>query len=927
MAGRDSFRTTHELADERYACANSSLQPVAKQQFKIKRKSDTTYKRKKRKCSYSSNQCSDTNSENAGPCIESLGIMQSSTPKGKSSHKFNDSMQSNSYGGIPPEEKRQCQVSLMCHDKNDSMSDFWNDDKLFADLSLNQDSSLKAKCMTMTEETFYGMPLQLKQMLLQSRGINELYEWQKACLCLSSIKERKNLIYSLPTSGGKTLVSEILMMRELLLNKKDVMFVLPFVSIVQEKVQSLAHLAVELDFVIEEYAGNKGRFPPCKRRKKRTLYIATIEKANGLVNSFIEETRIGDIGLVVVDELHMLGEGGRRGATLEMCLTKLLCAASQAQIIGMSATLSNIKELQQFLRAEVYANDFRPVTLHEYVKIGKSVYYVNNNESGLSTHPVRHITDKVNNARKVKDPDNLVLLVTEVIPEHSCLVFCSTKRNCENVAKLLVDFLPKSLCEIRREERKCLLQALFNQANGVCPVLKRTIPFGIAYHHSGLTVDERKLIEYSYSKGVLCVLTCTSTLAAGVNLPAKRVILRAPYIGKHIISRSQYKQMIGRAGRAGIDTSGESILIIKESDKAKVRNLFSGPYDSCKSSLLYQDGKGVRILVLSLLGLKLCFTQTQLISAINDTLLAIQTEDKSFAQECTMNAIKDLVALGLVKGISRKSGDVNIDVTKLGHASYKGCLDVDNTQLIYQNIEMALECLVLVNELHLLYLATPIDLTIPSDLDWMVYQKQVALFNDKEKKVVSTIGISELYLLGKAYGQKLEKVISEDSIRRFYMTLMLYHLVQGASIWNVADLFKVSRGFVQNLLTSATSFVICLIHFTKELSEFWAINILLENIMKRLSCTVNLELAPLMEIPGVKQARARQLFKAGYRSMGDIARSNPDKLVKEIEHLYKKQAREIVSAAKMLLKEKADTLLEEAQDLISYDQQLSTPVV
>ncbi len=74
-----------------------------------------------------------------------------------------------------------------------------------------------------------------------------------------------------------------------------------FVSVFQ--IKSFVAFGLALDFLVEEYAGNKGRFPPIKRRKKKSLFICTIEKAQGLINSLIEHEGIQNVGLTVVDEV------------------------------------------------------------------------------------------------------------------------------------------------------------------------------------------------------------------------------------------------------------------------------------------------------------------------------------------------------------------------------------------------------------------------------------------------------------------------------------------------------------------------------------------------------------------------------------------------------------------------------------------------
>jgi POLQ-like helicase len=107
----------------------------------------------------------------------------------------------------------------------------------------------------------------VKRLLKETRGIDKMYDWQEEIL-RKMMKTERNLIYSVPTSGGKTLVAEIMIFRELLLHQRNVVLILPYISIVQEKMRSLIPFSVKCDFTLEEFAGTKGKIPCVKRRSK-----------------------------------------------------------------------------------------------------------------------------------------------------------------------------------------------------------------------------------------------------------------------------------------------------------------------------------------------------------------------------------------------------------------------------------------------------------------------------------------------------------------------------------------------------------------------------------------------------------------------------------------------------------------------------------
>uniref|UniRef100_A0A915DZU1 Helicase POLQ-like n=1 Tax=Ditylenchus dipsaci TaxID=166011 RepID=A0A915DZU1_9BILA len=726
----------------------------------------------------------------------------------------------------------------------------------------------------------------------KSRKIETLYEWQDECLSDKRLLDGENFILSLPTSAGKTLVAEILMLRETLVLKRNCIMIVPFVAIVQELVLSLSKFEHNFDICVEEYARKKGRIPPIKRRNGQcSIYICTIEKANVLINSLIDPaSRLSsNIGLVIVDELHMLGDGFR-GAHLEMCLTKLLRKINP-QIVGMSATLSNLPELQRFLGdAHVFTTEFRPIELKQLFKVGSSLCSVETEKEEVD----------LGSKRNPEDPDGIFLLLNPILNERSIIIFCSSKEYCQNTCRLITRNIHQKVKEENKERREQIIDELKREGdNRIDPILEKGILAGIAYHHSDLTAEERLHVEAAFKEGVIRVICSTSTLAAGVNLPCRRVIIRTPYVGRARLTKGKYLQMIGRAGRAGLDRRGESIVMLKEAERIWFMEMVKGPMEACNSSL--EDAYLLEAFYLDLIALKVCQSIEDLgDTMLNSTLYGIQKKDDVFFQ---LNAILDRLRekeMITVKNSSQLLPTLKGSATFNANLNPSTALDVNDA--LTKNLDRGI---VFFSCFHLIFIVIPLDvqLNFSARIRWDVFLEQLLALSEGEQALLKSMGITKSDI-GRQVGKDYQPDKKSEKLR-VYIALMLHQLWNEKTLWDVSKMFDVSRGWIQNMLQEIFIHAGAIMRFAEKIPSLWPLKILLPEFLRKLTSCSCQELVSLMAIDYVKQSRAQLLYNQGFKTVQSIAETEPGFLVKALNgHLNHYQAERIINSAQGIIRDR-----------------------
>jgi len=404
-------------------------------------------------------------------------------------------------------------------------------------------------------------------------GIEELYETQVAPL--RSVYSGNSVVVAYPTASGKSLIAYVGALRSVLDGRKA-LYMVPLRALASEKYEDLRKFG-RIGVKVGISTGDFDRKD--ERLGRNDIVIATSEKTDSLIRHKASWMR--EIGAIIVDEVHLMNDMGR-GPTLEITLSKLKKLNPGAQIIALSATISNSREISEWLDAEHFESDWRPVSLRKGVHHGREIHFMDGERRNLGKMGVEGI-------------------VSDALGRGGqALVFVSTRRYTESQAEKLIKTVLKHIEPPDTDEIGLLGE------DKTAERLLKCLKNGVAFHHAGLSSVQRKAVERLFKDRKIGVIVATPTLAAGINLPAKTVIVRDTKrydmsgFGWVSLPVMEVEQMLGRAGRPKYDKEGEGVIVAKsKEDIEKLREIYlEGESEPVRSSLGAEDSLRTHTLAL-----------------------------------------------------------------------------------------------------------------------------------------------------------------------------------------------------------------------------------------------------------------------------------------------------------------------------------------
>ncbi len=695
---------------------------------------------------------------------------------------------------------------------------------------------------------YYDDLTPLQNRYIGDQGIESLYEHQISLIL--HIKNKKNMIVSMPTASGKSLIAYLSILRTLEDNKKAV-YIVPLRALAAEKYNDLKQInnygyrvmlsigSVEDDINLDDV----------------DVLVATSEKFDSIMRS--GNKWMNNLGIAVIDEIHMIGEPNR-GPTLESVISKIKTIKPDTQIVGLSATIPNGQDLAEWLNAKYVYTEWRPVELEVYAvdKDSKQMYSESSN-------------DIVNNLEK--DKDAVLQIINKTLSSNGqILMFSNSRKNVEKYADQYTPYIIKYLSSKNKKDIDKEAKELNDdvELSSAGKKLFALVKSGVAFHHAGLSNSQRGIVETLFKKRLIKLIVATPTLAAGVNLPAKTVIINETYrMGNGSfspLSIFEIKQMCGRAGRPGYDKKGEAYIISSKSAFYNVINRYlQGNVEKIKSSFFIEDSLKTHILSVISSGFA---TNINLIKGFLENTFG-SYQNPSFDVD---NLLSDVVEFLNAYGFVTTDG-YNIKATSFGKLTSTLYIHPDTAILFKRSIEKYDEKFILSIFQIISYSPDTIPLFISNKKGGDEGEIIDAIIqNYKNKWMIDPDKLSEH-----------EYIRFLNSVK----TAMMYmDWIEEVPIYELERKYGIGPGDIMNKVETAT----WLSYAMRELSVLFnkEVRKAIDRLHIRIANGVKDELVELVMLPQIGRIRARKLYDMGIHTVDDFVKADIELIATVVPRKY-----------------------------------------
>ncbi len=508
-----------------------------------------------------------------------------------------------------------------------------------------------------------GLPDDFVHFVENDWGIKTLHPPQAEAM--PSILAGRNTMICIPTASGKSLVAFMGLVNQIMTRNVGSrgIYIVPLKALASEKLEELKQLGESLGLKIGLGIGDAPN--EAKQIDDCDILVCTSEKLDSLMRSKSEVLR--RVSVVVADEFHLVNDS-HRGPTMEINLARIRHLLPDAQIITLSATVGNSQDLADWLDSDLIVSQWRPVSL-EYATLAELDLEPRAiQKSELSTE------SNLGPPRTLEGPKSHVAwaALSDVYEQKGqLLVFVAARRSAQSEAKKLGQRMQKYLSKHNPDvlpALKELSERLSRSSNSAMgDTLAECVKGGVAFHHAGLRHTQRSEIENAFKNRILYCLCATPTLAAGVNLPARRVLIRDLKRFEDGMSRllpvMEVRQMLGRAGRPRYDPVGEAWLACKGGDPRQVADdiadrYIHGPVEDITSKLAAEPA--MRFHLLSSIATGGLNTRKKIGDFFSGTYLG-HSQTNSYLQENIDSMLKWLVEKRFIRRTNIGSIEENWD--------------------------------------------------------------------------------------------------------------------------------------------------------------------------------------------------------------------------------------------------------------------------